>query len=273
MTILVTGGRGSVARSLVPLLREQGLQVRVGSSAPEGADAVRCDLTDPTTFPAALDGVASVFLYAEPSHVGAFVTEAVNAGVRHIVLLSSAAVFFEKADESPLAKSHLDVERALIGSPIQATLLRPGTFCGNALAWSWAIKSGEPISLPFPGAHCDPIHEADLAACAAAVLTDPALAGRPYTLTGPQSLTFTEQIGILGRAIGREIAVKPVTREEWKAQMAGHVRGDFADALLDWWQSCDGVPATLTGTVEELTGRPARTFESWAREHAGSFTR
>ncbi|WP_433251025.1 SDR family oxidoreductase [Streptosporangium sp. CA-135522] len=272
MTILVTGGRGAVAGNLVPLLRQRGLPVRVGSSAPEGADTVRCDLTDPNTFPAALDGIASVFLYAEPSHIDAFVTEAVSAGVRHIVLLSSAAVFFDRADDSPLAKSHLDVERALIGSPIQATLLRPGTFAGNALAWAWTVKSGEPISLPFPGAHCDPIHEADMAGCAAAVLADPTLGGRPYTLTGPQSLTFAEQIDVLGRAIGREIGIKPVSRQEWKAAMADHVRGDFADALLDWWQSCDGVPATLTATVEELTGRPARTFDAWAREHAGKFT-
>ncbi|MFI9555879.1 SDR family oxidoreductase [Nonomuraea endophytica] len=273
MTTLVTGSRGAVARALIPMLRERGLPVRAASSAPDNAQTVRCDLTDPGTFPAALDGVSSVFLYAEPSHADAFAAEAAKAGVRHIVLLSSSSVLTDDPAGNPLAVSHLDAENTLLRSPIPATLLRPGAFAGNATAWSWAIKSGEPVSLPYPGAHSDAIHEHDVAACAAAVLADPGLGGRAYTLTGPQSITFAEQLEILGRALGREIGVKHVTREEWKAEVAQYVRGAYADALLDWWRSCDGVPASLTTAVEDLTGHPARTFETWARAHAADFGR
>ncbi|NUP03441.1 MAG: NAD(P)H-binding protein [Nonomuraea sp.] len=271
MTTLVTGARGAVATALITLLRERGRPVRAASSAPADPSVVRCDLRDPSTFAAALAGATSVFLYAEPSHAAEFAAEAEAAGVEHVVLLSSVAVLTPDPDASPVAKVHADAERALTASAVRATLLRPGTFCGNAMGWSWKVRSGTPVGLPYPDAHVDAVHEADVAAVAAAVLDDPALGGGAYTLTGPQSLTFTEQIGILSRVTGRDIAIRHVTREEWKAEMAEYVEGPLADALLDYWQSCVDRPAELTPVVEELTGRPARTFASWAEENRAAF--
>jgi uncharacterized protein YbjT (DUF2867 family) len=273
MTILVTGTRGAVAAELIELLRRRGLPVRPASSRPSDPSIATCDLTDPTTFPGVLAGVGSVFLYAEPAHIDAFVKEAVAAGVEHVVLLSSSSVLAPDADASPLAKSHLDVERALAAAPFLSTLLRPGAFAGNALAWAWPIKAGEPVSLPYPGSYADPVHEADLAEVAAAVLTDPALGGRAYTLTGPESITCAGQIDLLSQAIGQDIAIRHVSREEWKAEMADYVPGPIADALLDWQESNDGVPAQLTPDVGRLIGRPARTFAAWAQEHAAAFKR
>jgi uncharacterized protein YbjT (DUF2867 family) len=271
MTTLVTGARGSVAAELIALLRRRGLPVRPASRQPADPSIATCDLTDPATFPAALAGVTSVFLYAEPSHIDAFVKEATTAGVEHIVLLSSSSVLGPDPEASPLAKSHLDVERALTAAPVRSTLLRPGSFAGNALAWSWPVKAGDPVSLPYPNSHSDPIHEADIAEAAVAVLTDPALGGRPYSLTGPESITFIEQIGILSHVTGRDIPVKNITREEWKAEMADYVPEPIAEVLLDWWQSNDGVPVEITTDVERLLGRPGRTFATWAADHVGDF--
>ncbi|MFF4548483.1 SDR family oxidoreductase [Streptomyces sp. NPDC001406] len=271
MTVLVTGSRGAVAQALIRLLRERGLPVRAASRTPDGPDVVHCDLSDPSTFATALKGTTSVFLYAEPSRIEEFTEEATAAGVEHVVLLSSSAVLSPDAESSPVAKSHLDVEKALDASFLHTTALRPGTFAGNALTWSRNLRSGRPISLPCPGSHSDPIHEADIAESALAVLTEPALGGRPYTLTGPESLTFTEQIGILSRVTGRSVPVRAVTREEWKQETAGHIPAAFADALMDWWQSTDGRPVELTAAVEQLTGHEARTFEIWARDHVGDF--
>ncbi|WP_128376031.1 NAD-dependent epimerase/dehydratase family protein [Streptomyces cavernae] len=70
MSILVTGSRGAVARNLMALLRERGLEVRQASSNPATPETLMCDLTDPATFPAALKGATSVFLYAEPACAG-----------------------------------------------------------------------------------------------------------------------------------------------------------------------------------------------------------
>jgi uncharacterized protein YbjT (DUF2867 family) len=275
MTILITGSRGAVARNLLNLVHERGIAVRAASnepdklSVPEGVPTVKLNLKDPATFPAALEGITSVFLYAEASNIDAFIEQAVD--VEHIVLLSSASVLSADAENDPLAKSHLDVEKALTASPITSTFLRPGSFAGNALGLAWGIKSAGAVSLPYPNSHTDPIHEADVAEAALAVLTEPRLRGKSYTLSGPESVTFAEQIDDLARAAARPITINVVTREEWKDQMAEYIPGTFADALLDLWQSSDGSPVQTTRTVETLTGHPARGFAVWAEDHAAEF--
>lgn len=269
--ILVTGGRGAIARGLSSLLAARGIPHRLASREPDKPGTVHCDLSDPATFPTALAGVRSVFLYAEASAVDAFVAEAVRAGVEHVVLLSSSSVLAPDAARNPLAAAHLAVEQALLDSPLRTTLLRPGSFASNALAWAWSLKSGRPVHLPYPGSHCDPVHEADIEESALAVLTDPSLGGRAYHLTGPQSLTFAAQLAVLGDAVGRSIPFEAVSREQWKAEVDGYVPGPYAEALLDFWATTDGLPVGLTDAVEHLTGHPPRTFGTWSADHAEAF--
>ncbi|MFD5142571.1 NAD(P)H-binding protein [Streptomyces sp. NPDC058401] len=269
--VLVTGGRGSVARGLSSLLAAHGVPHRLASREPDTPGTVHCDLTDPATFPEALAGVRSVFLYAEAAAIEDFVHEAVSAGVEDVVLLSSSSVLAPDAADSPLAASHLAVEQALLASPLRTTLLRPGSFASNALGWAWAMKSGHPVRLPYPGAYSDPVHETDLAEAAYAVLTDPSLGGRAYTLTGPRTLTFAAQLAILGEALGRPIPFEPVSREQWKSEAAGYIPAPYAEALLDFWSASDGLPVPLTEDLEHLTGHTPRPFETWSTDHADAF--
>jgi uncharacterized protein YbjT (DUF2867 family) len=276
--ILITGGRGAVATHLSALLRRDGRPVRIASAdpvaldLPGGVPPVRLDLTDPATFPTALAGVSAVFLYASAERIAEFVVEAAAARVGHIVLLSSAAILGPDL-ESPVARSHLDVEQALLASPIPSTILRPGSFASNASAWARPIRSGLPVSLPFPGSFNDPIHERDIAEAAYTVLTDRQHRCGQFTLTGPTAMTFREQIDQLAEVIGQTITIKHVSREEWKQEVSGYIPAAFADALLDWWDANDGRPVELTGTVEELTGHPARSFATWVTDHAADFRR
>ncbi|MEU6864051.1 NAD(P)H-binding protein [Streptomyces sp. NPDC046876] len=271
MSILVTGARGAVARGLASLLSASGIPHRLGSREPEVPGTVRCDLSDPATFPDALAGARSVFLYAEAAGIGAFVKEAATAGVEHVVLLSSSSVLAPDAADSPLAAAHLTVEEALLASPLHTTVLRPGAFASNALGWAWSLKAGRPVHLPYPQAHTDPVHEADLAEAAFAVLTEPALAGRSYTLTGPESLSFAAQLSILARVLGRPVPFEAVTPMQWRAEVDGRIPGPYADALLEYWAATDGIPTEPTDAVEQLTGHAARTFATWAEDHAAAF--
>lgn len=279
--ILITGGRGAIATELLALLHADGLPVRVGSARPDqlapppGVETVALDLTDPATFPAALAGVTAVFLYASADRACEFADHAHRAGVAHVVVLSSSGVLGLLGDEpkdDALAASHLAVERALLASPIETTLLRPGSFASNATSWAWPVRAGRPIGLPFPGAHTDPVHEKDVAEAARAVLTDPQHRGGRFTLTGPESLTFTDQIDRLAAVTGLAIAVDHVTPEQWRQETSAHIPAAYADALLAWWESNDGRPVALTRTVEELTGHPARPFTAWVADHLADFT-
>lgn len=276
--ILITGGRGAVANRLLALLHADGLPLRVGSSTPadltppDGVETVALDLTEPATFPAALAGVTSVFLYAAADRIDEFADHAHRAGVEHVVLLSSSSVLGPDPRNDPLAAAHLAVEDALRASPVVTTVLRPGSFASNAGAWAWPVKAGRPVSLPFPEAHNDPIHERDVAEAARAALTDPRHRGGTFLLTGPESLTFAQQIDQLAAATGLSILIERVTRDEWKKEMADYIPAVYADALLNWWESNDGRPVPVTRTVEELTGSPARPFAHWAADHAADFT-
>ncbi|MET7642354.1 NAD(P)H-binding protein [Streptomyces sp. NPDC005426] len=277
MLTLVTGCRGRVGSTLVSLLHRGGHAVRAASrkpgelSLPPGVPSVACDLGDPGTFADALAGVGSVFLYAEPSHVTEFLAAARTAGVAHIVLLSSSAVLGPDAASDPIAASHHAMEQALGDSPLTTTFLRPGAFAGNAYQWSESFRSGRPVELPYPHSRTSPIDEADIAEAALAVLTDTRLRGAAYHLTGPESLTAAEQVGLLAAASGSPVTVRTVSRAAWKESVSPSLPEEIAEALLDYWATTAGSPAELTGDIEKLTGRPARTFAAWAAGHAAAF--
>ncbi|MFJ1897729.1 MULTISPECIES: NAD(P)H-binding protein [unclassified Streptomyces] len=277
MLTLVTGSRGRVGSTLAALLHDRGHPVRAASrnpaelSPPAGVPAVACDLGDPGTFAAALDGVDSVFLYAEPSHIDDFLAAAQAAGVGHIVLLSSSSVLAPDPAANPVAASHHAVEEALTASPLRSTLLRPGDFASNAHQWAGAFRSGRPVDLPYPFSQTSPIDETSIAEAALAVLTDTRLQGASYHLTGPESLTATEQVELLAAASGSATTVNAVSREAWKESVSPFLPAEFAEALLSHWAATDGSPAEVTRDTERLIGRPARTFASWAAAHAAAF--
>lgn len=156
MLTLVTGSRGRVGSALVPLPHQGGHAVRAASRTPDrltlpaGVPAVACDLGDPTTFAAALDGADAVFLYAEPSQIDAFLTAAQQAGVGHIVLLSSSSVLAPDPEGNPIAVVHHAAEEAVLAAPIPSTLLRPGAFATNAHQWSGQVRAHGGVDLPPP---------------------------------------------------------------------------------------------------------------------------
>ncbi|MFF2509104.1 SDR family oxidoreductase [Streptomyces sp. NPDC058067] len=277
MTILVTGARGNVGRRVLDRLHAAGHTLRASSRTPEelsvpaGVDAVRLDLNRPATFDAALSGVDKAFLYAESEGAKELFAAAARAGVRQIVLLSSSTVSGPHAGTDALAVAHAAVESALEASGVPRTVLRPGAFASNAFGWSHAVRAGEPVRIPFPDAHTAPIHEDDIADVAVAVLDGDAYLGRTLDLTGPRSLTFREQLGILAGVLGRDIPVHELTRDQAVEEMGQFVPPPILASLLDQWAEAVGRPATVLA-AERVTGRPARTFEQWAREHLGAFT-
>uniref|UniRef100_A0AAU2JXT0 NAD(P)H-binding protein n=1 Tax=Streptomyces sp. NBC_00049 TaxID=2903617 RepID=A0AAU2JXT0_9ACTN len=278
MTILVTGARGNVGRRVLERLHAAGHSLRASGRTPEqlsvptGVDVALLDLNRPQTFEAALRGVDKVFLYAESEGAKDLFAAAGRAGVRHVVLLSSSTVGELDAETDALARMHATVEDALAESGLPGTVLRPGAFASNAFGWSGSIRARQDLRLPYVDAHTAPIHEDDIADVAVAALADEALTGRTLTLTGPRSLTFREQVGILAGVIGREIPLHELTREEAVEQLGRFMPAPILASLLDQWAAALDAPVPVDDTVERVTGKPARTFESWAAENRAAFT-
>jgi uncharacterized protein YbjT (DUF2867 family) len=275
MTYLITGATGAVGRPLVDELLARGADVRAltrdasKAALPEAVDVVEGDLGDPSA--ALFDGVDAVFLFPADG-VDTFVERAVGAGVDRFVVLSSLAVSaeFPRDIGSTSNLHHSAIERAVTSRTERWTMLRPGTFANNLLSWAWPIKSGQPVRAPYVSSAQAPIHEADVAAAAATVLTEPGHEGAVYELTGPEALTRVQQVEAISAAVGREIELVEITPDEFRQEVSQFIPEPVIAMLLDYWRdtvSQPDVPRSAPG----LTGVPARTLAQWAIDHRAEF--
>ncbi|GAA3241164.1 NAD(P)H-binding protein [Nonomuraea helvata] len=229
---------------------------------------------DHETIDRCLDGVESVFLIW-PFHTADLATGVVAAIRRHarrIVLLSSGAV--RDQPDSAVGLSHNELEQRVEQSGLAWTMLWPSTFAANALWWRGQIRSGDVVRGGFGALKMAMLHERDIAAVAVRALTSDGHDGTRYVLTGPEALTQVEQVRIIGDALGRPLRWQELSRDEERQRLLADddFPDSFVDALLDGYaQMLDGPPPVLTNTVEEVTGRPARSFAEWAKDHAGDF--
>ncbi|MET9488602.1 NAD(P)H-binding protein [Nocardia sp. NPDC006630] len=277
MTTVVFGASGNVGKYVAAGLDSLGVPVRLTSrdlstaGFPPSADAVAADIERPETLSAALEGAQRVFLYAKPDGIDGFVAAAESAGVRHVVLLSSAAVVTSDPTLDPIAQVHAIVEAAIEKSGLDWTFIRPGMFATNSL-WLWqrTIRENGIVRLPYPDARTTPVHEKDLAALAVTALTDPGHEGRSYLVSGPEALPLRQQVRHIGEAIGRDIVIEEVGANQARTELLKILPPIAADGILAAWKAGAGTSPVPT-SVEAITRRPAHTFAQWAHDHAADF--
>jgi uncharacterized protein YbjT (DUF2867 family) len=279
--ILVSGATGTVGRPLVTELITAGADVRALSRTPEraglppGVEVVPGDLGRPETLPPAVAGIERAFLLSGgpegPEHDANLIAVAKQAGVAHVVILSVLGAD-HRADD-PITRWHLAGEQAVVDSGMAWTILRPGAFMSNALMWAPSIKAQGVVYAPFAQAKTAAVDPADIAAVAAQALTGAGQDGRTYPLTGPELLSAADQVEILGAALGRPLRVVDVPPERAKAAMVDSgMPAELADAVIaSMAQAGTDHAMAVLPTVEQVTGRPARSFAEWADAHLEAF--
>lgn len=273
MTVLISGGRGRIARAVHAGLVASGRDVRVASRS--GADGfLPLDSADPTSWAAALKDVSQVFLYSDPSTAAVFATAAEAAGVKQVVLLSSMS---SQADnENAAADPHSAAERALFDASFATTRLQPGTFMTNAIFWSHQVRALGQVRLPYLEAEEAPIHEQDIADVALEVLlAGPGSVhdGRAYPMTGPESMTRRRQIELITELTGVPIEPVDLDPDEARVEMASSMRNPAQlESLMSYWASRVGRPHPIESTVELVTGHAGRTFSTWLKDHPEVFS-
>nr|WP_216853660.1 NAD(P)H-binding protein [Phytoactinopolyspora halotolerans] len=228
------------------------------------------DLTQPDALDAALDGVDAVFLLwplftteAAPAAVGAIARHA-----RRVVYLSAMS---GNGDERPDGFWG-EIEELIERSGVEWTFLRGGGFATNLLGWADQIRTDGVVRWPYGGAGRSLIHEADIADVAVRALLDDGHTGRTYSLTGPEVVTQAEQVRIIGEAIGREVRWEELPPDGARKQLLAEWGDEgYVDTALRAWADMVDNPEPVTDTVEQVTGRPARTFRQWAIDHADDF--
>jgi len=274
--IVVTGGTGRVGAQVVAQLRERDLPVRVVSRrparSPDGTEAARADLADPASLEPHLLGADALFLlwpFISAELTAALAPKLAEIAARHVgrVVYLSA----QPAGDRP-GSSWALAEQAIEDAGVPWTFLRPTGFASNTLMWADQIRSDDLVRWPFGAAARALIDERDIAAVAVRVLTEDGHAGSRYVLSGPAVLTQVEQLVAIGQALGRDLTWAELPRAEAQRALAA-AWGDpgFAASALDTWERFVTHPETVTSTVRDVTGAPARGFADWAAANAGAF--
>lgn len=280
-SILVTGATGNVGGELIKLLSQRGVAYRAmvrgeGRVALPGAQPVAGDFDDAASLARALEGVERAFLVtpstaeAEARQL-AFVDAARRAGVRHVVKLSQWAA--DAASPVRFLRYHAAVEAALRASGMAYTFLRPNLFMQGLLGFREMIAARGAVFAPAGDAKISAIDVRDIAAVAAAALTEAGHAGQIYALTGPAALTHGEMAATLSEVLGKRIAFVDVPDAAMRDALgAMHMAAWQADGLIeDYAHYRRGEASAVATGVRDVTGRAPRSFVEFVRDHAGAF--
>ncbi|WP_228181821.1 NAD(P)H-binding protein [Streptomyces anulatus] len=270
--VLVTGGTGKTGRRVVARLRELGVETRAASRSGD----TPFDWADPTTWAAALEGAAAVYitpLDASPSPTPAFVEQAVASGVRRLVLLSARGTdvpgYFGPAYED--GGPHGEGERAVRASGVTWTILRPGWFSQNFSEGVFldGVRDGE-LALPTGDGRAAFIDADDIADVAVAALTEDGHAGEEYGLSGPRALGIADVLDEIAKETGERAAYVPVDASVFRAGLTAQ---GFTDWEADLWtDALDPITssreAPVLDGVRRALGREPRDFAAFVRDAA-----
>lgn len=270
---LVTGATGNVGSELVAALAAAGQPVRALVRAPRdipGAETAVGDLNRPDTLGDALAGVEGIFLLPGYEGLPDTLALAARAGVKRAVLLSGGSAASGDLGNA-VARYMIESEQAVRASGLSWTFLRSGAFMSNALRWRDQLAGGDEVRVPFPTVRTAPVDPYDIAAVAARALLDDGHEGAVHALSGPESLLPEEQVAVLGRVLGRDLRCVGLTDAEARAEMEAAMPAAYVDAFFSFYVDGTLDESRVLPTVEQVTGRPARTFEQWCGAHAGAF--
>jgi uncharacterized protein YbjT (DUF2867 family) len=275
--LLISGATGNVGGELARALVAAGQPVRAltRGDAPRGlppeVEAAMGDLNRPDSLTGALAGVSGVFLLPGYTDMTGVLAVVRKAGVERVVLLSGSSA--DSADMTNAITAYMVTsERAVRASGLQSTVIRPSGFMSNTFQWAPQLAAGDLVRAPFASAGVAMIDPADIAAVAALALTAPGHEGQTYRITGPETLLAADRTRILGQVLGRELRFEAQPDDEARNEMAASMPREYVDAFFNFYAEGALDDSVVLPTYQDLTGRPPRTFEQWARAHAHAFT-
>jgi uncharacterized protein YbjT (DUF2867 family) len=262
--VLITGVRGKTGAPLAERLTARpDVDVLGGSSDPSsvtlaGVRPTAFSWDDPSGWAGAAEGVDAVYVVrpdrADAPELIAALVAATPPDAR-IVLLSEW-----DADSFAPGSWALRVEDAVRGSG-HAWILRPSWFTQvftDPRYYRDEVARDGRLRFPSGGARVAWIDARDIAAVAERALLDAGHEGRIHELSGPEAMTLPRTAEVLSDTLGRPVGHVEITIADAVAGMPdGFERDEF---VWTFERLQAGVFAGVTDTVEQVTGRPARTL-------------
>jgi uncharacterized protein YbjT (DUF2867 family) len=265
--LLLTGATGSIGSRLLPLLLEQGEEVRCLVREPRRLGARRVDvqialgdlgeMSDPYLVRQALRGVDRVIHLAAsirdqpPKQI-----EELN-GLATVRLLRAAersgvesfhffsALDAQAAQRTRFFRAKWLAEQAVLSSPLPSTVFAPSIVYDHSDPWITLLRrfSFLPV-LPVSGegrARFQPIWAKDVAQCVVGALALERQGGertRRYELAGPETLTYDQMSDLVSRVAGRP---RPLVHLPLPFVRAGLIalRNLFGEAVFATWEEAE----------------------------------
>lgn len=268
--VLVTGGTGTTGRRIAAQLAARGVRHQIATRTPKATQDIRFDWGDATSWPTALEGVASIYLVA-PSGVAdplpvmiPFMEMAIRKGVKRFVLLSASSL---DADGPMMGAVHA----WLRDHAPEWVVLRPTWFMqnfseGQLLA---PIRDHGAIYTATNSGRVGFIDAEDIAAVAVEALIRQDFVSADLILTGPAPLSYDEVARTL-----REILETPVTHHHLSAAdlAARHMASGLPEAYAATLAAMDtdiaaGSEDRVTDTVRHVAGRSPRSLADFVKKN------
>jgi uncharacterized protein YbjT (DUF2867 family) len=240
MTILVTGGTGTVGSHVVANLVAAGYDTRVLTRSPEKAAALPAGATgaigalaQPSTLAPAFEGVDSLFLLTplapdEAAQGLAGIEAAKSAGVARIVFMSVHRA--SEAPQVPHFASKVEIARGLEGSGIPFTVIEPNSFYQNDVRFKQPLTEFGVYPNPLGSVGLNRVDTRDIAAAAVAALTQDGHEGEHYPVVGPEVTTGESAAQAWSAALGSGVIYAGDDLDRW---------AEAASAMLPGWLVAD----------------------------------
>ena len=282
--ILVTGANGNVSSALITNLVDKGASVRglvrdesKGQSLKDsGVEIAIGNLNDQDSIEKALEGVEKVFLLTPvaedaPQLAKNVIDAAVKQGNPYIVRMSAVGAASDAPSRN--SRAHAETEADLKNSGLPYTILKPHFFMQNMMMAAESIASEGKIYMPFKDGKLGMIDIRDVADVSAVILTEEGHEGKTYTPSGPKSISMTEVAAAFSSALDKEVNYIDVPMEAADESLSGMGFPEWnKNAYLEYFKAySEGWGDYTSSDVEDLTGNPARSIETFAKDFAQVF--
>jgi uncharacterized protein YbjT (DUF2867 family) len=194
--------------------------------------------------------------------VQSFFSQAVDSGVRKLVLLSGRGEVEAEHAEQVLKECGADW-----------TILRSSFFSQNFSENFFLdpIMSGE-VALPVTDVGEPFVDAEDIADAAVAALTELGHPGKLYELTGPRALTFADAIREIAQVTRRDIRYLSISPDEYRtALLEAQVPSEVIELTLYLFGTVlDGRNTPVTNGVQQTLGRAPGDFTEYVQRTAAS---
>jgi len=266
MRIGVSGASGHLGRAVVSELlhRAGGHQTVAISRTPENVIGLAQkrfgDYNQPKSFIQAYAGLDRLLIIPSldagkrgAQNVAA-VDGAVQAGVKHIVLMSAAGA---RQEEPTLGIPYWWGEQRLIATAPAWTILRMNFYAESFVQQAQAARD-QGVLTGLAENWVAFVTRGDVAAAAAGILIGDGHAGATYNATGPERLSGSERAALIAEIAARPVAFRIIAEEQLRAGLkkAGLPVGALNAVMNIQASFAAGAFDILTGDVERLSGRP-----------------